>query len=256
VYFTTPATLLTSLSAQLPYLLLAFFFTEETVGLFGRGHKLLALPAALIAGAFAKIFMVDAAEAQRAGRLAISVQDVFNRMIAFGFFPTLVAIIAGPEIFSFLLGQDWVTAGIFAGYLAPWIFLTVVSSNLTPIFDVTNNQSADFKSGLIILSVQAAALYWGSLSGVPLIAVLYMVIAGCLLRILHVIWLFHLSNTPLRLLLESPAKQFVVSLPGIALVIASQVTGMVFLVLLAAILGWGLNFYLNARFFAGTNPRS
>lgn len=249
VQFTTPATLLTSLSAQLPYYLLAFFFSEQTVGLFGRGHKLLALPAALIAGAVGKIFMVDAAEAQRTGNLANSVENVFTRMIRFGVFPTVVAMMAGTPVFVFLLGQEWAEAGTYAGYLAPWIFLTVVASNLTPVFDVTSNQKADFVSGLTILVLQAAALYIGSLSGNPVNAVLYMVVTGSILRVFQVLWLFRLSRTRLQTMFGAVGKQIITILPGIALVLASLSTGSGLLVCLAAMLGWLVDAFLHARLF-------
>src|SRR5690606_8155649 len=67
--FSAPAVFFNMLSARAPVFLLAGFFGDATVGLFGLAFGTLAMPVGVVTGAVGQVYMVRAAEARRLGGL-------------------------------------------------------------------------------------------------------------------------------------------------------------------------------------------
>jgi O-antigen/teichoic acid export membrane protein len=70
--------------------------------------------------------------------------SLFNRtaarLLLVGLVPAVVLIAAGPQLFSFVFGPDWVQAGVYARYLAPGLLVQLVTSPLAATTTILERQ--------------------------------------------------------------------------------------------------------------------
>lgn len=156
--YSLPSSTMAAAVARLPILLLPFYFSIETVGFYGRAFIVLAVPLGLLGNAVSQVFFVKAAEARLEGNLDKLTEDVHARLVMIGVFPTLILLLAGPDLFDFVLGDSWRVSGEYIRYLGLWLFLGSVSAPLTRLFDVMERQRADFLTSLLMFIATAAAL--------------------------------------------------------------------------------------------------
>lgn len=192
--YSTPSALLSAFVARLPLLLLPQFFNEAVLGLFGLATNVLSVPLSLIGGAVAQVFFVHAAEANRSGGLANLTRTVHTRLVMIGIFPALALILAGPDVFGIVFGAPWREAGRYAGYLAPWLFLTSVASPLTRLFDVLERQRADLATSTLMFLLLATALLAGGMSGDLYRTLFYVGLAGAGVRLVQILVMLSLAG--------------------------------------------------------------
>lgn len=237
--FSMPATLLNALVTRLPTLLLPVFFSLEAVGYFGRAFTALAVPLSFIGAAIAQVFFVHAAEAHREGRLAEMTNTVHARLVMLGLFPTLALVAAGPDLFAFVFGEAWRISGLYARYVAVWLFVASIASPLTRLFDVLERQRADLVLSVVMFAALAAALVAGGRTGDVLLTIVVTGAAGTVVRALHVGVMLHLAGVRLRQAVAPYARYALFSLPGLLLATAATLTAPPWLTTVAVALGGG-----------------
>lgn len=211
--YSTPAAAMNAVVARLPVLLLPIYFSLEAVGLFGRAFVALAVPLSLIGTAISRVFFVHAAEANRDHRLAAFTRTVHARLVMIGMFPTLMLIAVGPELFTFVFGPEWRTAGVFEQYLAAWFFAGGVASPLTRLFDVLERQRTELLISLTTFLALTTALVIGGRTGSILLTMALMSMAGVLVRIMHIYTMMRLASVPGRETLAPYVKYAAFSIP-------------------------------------------
>ncbi len=196
--FTLPAALLNALSMRLPFLLLLAFFDARVLGFFGRAFMVLSVPLGLVGGATGQVFFVRAAEARHGGGLAALTLRVYRRLLQVGLYPVLLLMLLGPDLFAFVFGQPWHTAGQYAVWIAPWLLLAALASPLSRLFDVLERQRADLATSVLLFLLQTGALVVGGLQGRPETALLLLGLAGVLGRLVQLGVLLRLAGVSLR----------------------------------------------------------
>ncbi|MFK7846717.1 MAG: lipopolysaccharide biosynthesis protein [Rhodothermales bacterium] len=215
--FSMPSTLLITLQSRLPIFFLLYFFDQATVGYYGRAFALFAVPLSLIGGAISQVFFVEGAIARRAHTLDKLTTKVHSRLVTIGLFPTLAIMLTGPQVMGFFLGSAWEPAGVYLQWLAPWFFLASVASPLTRLFDILEQQRKDFLTSMVIFFVQMPLFVYGCLTGDLMLALIYLAVGGILARIIHIVVLLRLSETPLRAALFPYGQQLLLSIPFLGL---------------------------------------
>ena len=185
--YTMPAAMISALGTRLPVLVLAAYFTLETVGEYGMAIKLLFIPLSFIGVAVGQVFFVRATAAFRIGKLSDISATIHNRMVMMVIMPTLLVIAAGPNLFEFLLGQQWRASGEMIQYLAPWIFFTSVASPLTRLFDVMERQRLELITNIAIIAVIATALGVGIYLDDVTSTLILVGVSGALIRIVQMV---------------------------------------------------------------------
>jgi len=135
--YAMPTGLLNSLSQNLPVLLFAHYFSQDIVGYFGLASAVLRQPISLIGESLGKVYLQKAAELQSQDRnLRDSMIKTTLGLIGVGIVPFGLLTIGGRWIFSFVFGEDWATAGLYAQILAPWLFLGLINPPATQVIIV------------------------------------------------------------------------------------------------------------------------
>ncbi|MCW8856264.1 MAG: oligosaccharide flippase family protein [Kangiella sp.] len=155
----TPAALVFVISENMTILLFGFLYPSSIVGYFALGYRVIQAPVGVICESVRKVFLVKASRlaTQHMRLRSILIKAVLG-MAAVGIIPSLVLMAYGEEIFSLLLGSKWVTAGLYAEILAPWLFTIFIAIPMTTTFIVMRKQNLWLKLQLSILFFRVVAM--------------------------------------------------------------------------------------------------
>jgi O-antigen/teichoic acid export membrane protein len=188
--------LLNTVSWQLPVMLLSAFFSPIIVGYYALGNAVIRLPMNMIGGAIAQVFYQKASDAKNKGECAEIVENVYKRLVAIGLFPILLLCIIGKELFSAVFGHNWAEAGLYTQILAPWMFLTFISSPLSTLFAVFERQGSALIVHSTIFFTRLISLYIGCVLGNIFIALGLFSLTGVFVYGGLAIWNMKLANVP------------------------------------------------------------
>ena len=171
-----------TISFQLAPFMLAYFFSSTTVGYYSFANQILVLPVSLIGAATSQVFFQKASDVKnKNGDLKKIVTEVHGRLISIGVFPMIAFMIISEDLFSFFLGNNWYTAGIYAKILAPWIFVRFIYSPISSVFDILEKQNVELYFNIMIIFSISVALYIGGSYGNPISALILLSGVGVLL---------------------------------------------------------------------------
>lgn len=163
--FSSWEALFNTAGVQMPPLLLAAFFSPAAAGVYSLANRVLSLPMMLIGSAIAQVFFSNAAQAHREGHLGKLVAELHAKLAHVGLPPVLLLFLVGPDLFAFVFGSDWRQAGEFARWMTPWLYLVFVSSPLSTLFAVMEQQKRGLAFQAILLTTRVGALLIGALTG-------------------------------------------------------------------------------------------
>lgn len=124
----------------LPTILMGIFFDARYVGLYALGFKIIQMPTSLIGSAIGQVFFEASKQAQKAGKLGETVEDLTATIITLFLFPYMALTMIGAEFYEVVFGAEWWTAGLYSQILAPWAFAWFLSSPLSPLFSLLERQ--------------------------------------------------------------------------------------------------------------------
>ncbi len=163
--FNTWATLLNTISWQLPAFMLSAYFSPVIVGYYALGNRLIRLPMNIIGGSITQVFYQRASEANKQGDLTAVVGNTFTGLIRLSFFPLLVLSLTGADIFAALFGAQWREAGVYTQILAVWSCFWFVSSPMATLYSVLERQEFSLRLNIAIFTSRLLALAIGGYVG-------------------------------------------------------------------------------------------
>ncbi|MDC0646820.1 lipopolysaccharide biosynthesis protein, partial [Opitutales bacterium] len=127
-------------SLQLPPLAFAYCFGQTTAGLFLLANRVTSLPMIFFGQAISQVFFGNAVEAHRDGKLNKLFFSIFDNLSKIGGPFILFLVFLAPQLFIFIFGPAWEDAGTMASWLGPWLYFVFVTSPLSNISTITDNQ--------------------------------------------------------------------------------------------------------------------
>ena len=127
--------------------------------------KILAVPAAIVGSAVGQVFMQRFTCVWPNVQLARSLLFKTWKMLALmGVFPTVLILILGEQLFTWVLGSNWLRAGEMATVIAPIAFIMLISSPTSGIYLVLGLQKYSLFFGLSFFFYRSACVYFGLVS--------------------------------------------------------------------------------------------
>jgi len=212
-------------SHQLGTVGIAFFFGVGVAGIYALAHRVLSLPMSLIGGAIGQVFFSSAANASRDGGLGLLFSDLHSKLAHIGLPLAFLLIMVGPELFGKAFGADWRQAGEFARYMAPWLYLQFISSPLSIVFCVKEQQLQGMSWQLILFGSRLCAILIGGfwLRDVEVIIILFSA-ASAISYLILIIWTARLSNCSVLNIAASTLSAAAISLVCVLpLIISSRI---------------------------------
>ena len=130
-------------------IIISRFFTDTTLGFYSRMIRIVKVPAGFIGSAMGQVFYQKASEQwQKDNNIRGIFTSQVKLMAILGLPIFIILAFFGPQIFGFVLGEDWAIAGYYAQILSPWLFLNFLISPFTHIPLITQNQKKFFALSL------------------------------------------------------------------------------------------------------------
>lgn len=126
--YRAPEELISTLSQNLPVLLLTSFFGPAAAGFYSIGRTVLSMPSRLIGKAIGDVFYPRITEAKHRGEdLNKLIKKATFALAGLGVFPFGLIILFGPFLFSFVFGDEWLRAGEYARWIALFSYSTYLN---------------------------------------------------------------------------------------------------------------------------------
>ena len=139
--FRTPQILLSTLSINLPIILMSGFSGQAVTGLFTFAQRILKLPAIVVADSLGKVFLQKLSEsAQKKQSLQPLILKATLLLSGIGAIIFSVIAIFGPVLFSFIFGAEWTEAGVFAQWMSLLVFVSFCSVPVVIAIPILNLQ--------------------------------------------------------------------------------------------------------------------
>jgi O-antigen/teichoic acid export membrane protein len=136
--FTLPAMWLSLFKGHIPVYVLSYFFDIGLTGQFAYATALLTIPLTLIANSTSPVFLQRATELYQhdAPGLSRLVLKFASGMLYLGLLPFGLLTVFGDWIFVAVLGDQWETAGAYAGIMGVFYLFFVIANPLTTVYRV------------------------------------------------------------------------------------------------------------------------
>lgn len=190
-----PHAVSTTLSNQLPNMLLAGFFSPAIAGLYNLSFRICYAPVMLISSSVYQVYSRSVSENQKEGKdIHRFTLSIVKKLTLTAIIPFAVLLIFAPPLFEFIFGADWRIAGFYSQLLAPMLFLSFIVSPVTYIPVLLGYQRKAFILDLIYLSLRSIALFAGFFAGSATVAIAAYSGVGVLFQIYLLIWLLSLTK--------------------------------------------------------------
>lgn len=176
--YDTWSALLNTASWQLPTLMLASLFSSTVVGYYALGFRMLQLPMSFIGSSISQVFFQRASEAYLQGRLSTVVERTFRYLVIIGLFPMLMLAFIGRDVFVVIFGISWAEAGVYTQILSIWAFVWFISSPLSTVLSVLEQQDLLLKWNVVNFTTRLVSLSAGGMLQNPRIAILLFASSG------------------------------------------------------------------------------
>jgi O-antigen/teichoic acid export membrane protein len=187
--YAMPKELVSSFSANLPFLWLSVHFDNALIGLFGLALTFTMRPVGILANAFEKVFYASYSDKVRQRqplwrdtlRFVGGLNAIVLPLVA-------VAFLYAEPLFTFLFGDKWIGTGYYVRCIIPWLVLLLNANSLAFVANIFSTQRIDFFFQLAQLLLRIAALGVGIHAGDFRLAILLFCAASTAVQLLQWGW--------------------------------------------------------------------
>lgn len=205
--FSTWSGVFNTAGTQLPSLMLAAFFSASGAGFYALAHRVLVLPMNVMGNAIGKVFLSRAPDASRKGQLPELVENVHSYLAKIAMPVSIVIILIGPDLFSYIFSEDWRKAGVFAQLLAPFLYIQFITSPLSTLHSILGHQAKGAFFHGVLLVVRALSISIGFWNGDVFLAITLFSLGSALCWFCFLYWILYLSGvSPIQVIMSSLFK--------------------------------------------------
>lgn len=153
------------------------------VGQFNLAWRILQVPIGLINSAISQVFFQKLARV-RPGEMLPLVRATILRSLLITLVPFGLIYLVAPWMFTLVFGPQWDMAGEFARALTPWLAMQLVTSPISTVFVVTDNQQWMLGFSIVFCAAPLSLLYFSPLPLLETVFWLGLLMAGMLVLML------------------------------------------------------------------------
>ncbi len=198
--------LLNSAGQYITPLVFAISFGAVSTGLYALANRILLLPMGLVGNSVGQAFFPSAVDAYRLGQLRGSVESLHRHLCEFGLPPIFLMALAAPELFAFVFGEAWRQSGEYARWMAPWMYWQLVSSPLSTVFAVAEEQHRGLIFQASLFTLQCVAIAYGVYIADLFTAILILSCFSSLGYLLLLYLIFDTSGVRISLIVTSTLR--------------------------------------------------
>lgn len=177
---------------QIPVMLIAYYAVGAEAGFLMISIQLLSAPMSLIGNAVAQVYLSEGAERYHRGELRAFTHKTILNLAKLACIPLLLAAIISPLLMPYVLGEEWGRTGVLISWMAPWFFMQFITSPVSMVLHITDNQKIAFvlqlfglvlRVGSVVLAANIAldwVVEFYAVSGLIFYGVYLLVVLGIL----------------------------------------------------------------------------
>ncbi|MEO8685232.1 MAG: oligosaccharide flippase family protein [Devosia sp.] len=193
--FSLPASVAFSASQQMPALVMFSLFGPATAGFYLLAQRVGMMPATLLGTAMSQsIYKTLADRKKRPEAIGQAVLGPVRVMSNLTIGPAALAAMIAPIATGIIFGHDWIEAGHYLRWMAPWVCATIVFGAMTPIVSVLGLQKMGLVFQLGSLAASIAGMYAAGQAWGPVAAIAGFSIVKTLSIIIYRLHMFHLVH--------------------------------------------------------------
>jgi O-antigen/teichoic acid export membrane protein len=175
--------------------IIAYFFTSHVVGFYSFVIRIVNLPVGLIGASMFQVFYQKASTLYNNNQsIRPTVVKLYIRSFLIGLPIFGVLFFFAPQIFSIVFSEKWRYSGEIAQIIAPWIFLNFISSPISSLPLITNNQKIAMYFVIVDFFFRIVALTIGGFLGSFKIGITIMTVTCSMVLICALYWYYKLSG--------------------------------------------------------------
>lgn len=159
--YSVPASLLNTLSSQLPEFMINKLFGAHQLGQYSLANRMVNMPLSFLASSVQDIFRQKAsAEFTVSGSCRVTYGTFLALMILISIILLVPTVLIIPEIFPLIFGKQWNQSGYLIRVMVFLLAVRFISSPLSYIWIIRGKQKMDFlwQIGLFLISAAAFVL--------------------------------------------------------------------------------------------------
>lgn len=153
------------------------------LGQFQLAWNIMQVPVGLIVGSVGQVFLKKLSDTPRGMMRPLVVKTLRGAALGAAV-PFLVLYIVSPWLFPFVFGAQWDEAGYYARALTPWLYMNVLTSPISNLFVITENQQRMLFFAILYCVVPLAWLRFSPFELITTVTVLGLLMAAMLLGML------------------------------------------------------------------------
>lgn len=157
-----PGQLLNTLGLGMPVFVIGAFFSQKEVGFFSMANMVVTIPASVISLAMRDVFRQrannDYHESGSCRAIYIKTAKSLFFISLIGFF---VFYLIAPKLFVFVLGKQWLEAGIYARILVPMVAISFVSQVMSAVFVIAEKMRSILYWQILYVVITIVSLFVG-----------------------------------------------------------------------------------------------
>lgn len=214
----TAASLLSTLSLQVPYLMIPALFDLGSSGQYFLAFRLLSLPASLVIAAVGQVFFGEAsARSVEPARLRELTFDAAASLLTFSIPTYLIVMVAGQALVVAVFGAEWQLAGLFAQVMAPSLIFWSVANPMSSLPLIGGRQRENLFFTVAELGLKVMALALGALQHSLIVGVVALSIAAIVIEAAAMWRFLRIASVSLGDLLAPVRRTVAVTAPFLGL---------------------------------------
>lgn len=137
-------------------------FSKEDFGYYSHAYAMLRVPLSVIGQSISQVFVNECSMLLNSGKPIIGlVKKTMRSLFFIALIPFSLLYFFGEELFSFVFGHTWRVSGVYASYLAPFLFFNFVLSPISTLPLIIGRQREFFFFGIAFGLIQI--IFFGGL---------------------------------------------------------------------------------------------
>lgn len=140
-FFEFWSTIATLVFLQAPLFLISRYWGPYETGLYAKAFAILSLAGITISNSVNTVYYREiAGRIQNNTPIDQFTYTLIKSIIKMIIIPLLVVLFIGSELFSVFLGQRWEDSGRIGAILVPWLFFSIISGSIRPLYNLYSKQ--------------------------------------------------------------------------------------------------------------------
>lgn len=156
----TPQNILNSAAKSIPFIFLLIYTSPQAVGFYALAVSVLAIPIDLAGNSIMQVFYPRAAVARNKSEdIQALVRKLTIGLVALGIIPFSILVIYGTPIFTFIFGEEWSHAGMYASWMSVGLFFQFINKPAVASIPVLSLQQGLLNWEIISTGIKISTLF-------------------------------------------------------------------------------------------------